>query len=98
VYAQNYKTHSNADHHSSRFRQRQKQREHADSNMLASRAAVRQAWAHARRCVSTLPPPPTSVEARRVVVTGLGAVSPLGVGAHHAWNALLAGATGLKVR
>lgn len=32
---------------------------------------------------------------RRVVVTGLGIVCPLGVGVKNAWNALLAGKSGV---
>ncbi|KAJ2822032.1 Mitochondrial beta-keto-acyl synthase [Coemansia erecta] len=33
--------------------------------------------------------------ARRVVVTGLGIVSPVGVGVTHAWNSILAGRSGI---
>jgi 3-oxoacyl-[acyl-carrier-protein] synthase II len=33
---------------------------------------------------------------RRVVVTGVGLLSPLGLGAEHSWNKLLAGASGAK--
>ena len=37
----------------------------------------------------------SAVRARRVVVTGFGAVCPLGNGALFAWNRLLAGESGI---
>lgn len=40
--------------------------------------------------------PPPSIPTRRVVVTGLGLVTPLGVGLHHVWEALTAGKTAVR--
>ncbi|KAK7867851.1 hypothetical protein R5R35_003523 [Gryllus longicercus] len=37
----------------------------------------------------------SSVKRRRVVITGLGVVSPLGCGVHHAWKNLLEGGCGI---
>ena len=39
---------------------------------------------------------PPATEPRRVVVTGLGLVSPLGVGVQRSWEALLAGHVGTQ--
>ena len=33
---------------------------------------------------------------RRVVITGVGAVTPIGVGAKNTWNSLVKGKSGLK--
>eukprot|EP00941_MAST-03F_sp_MAST-3F-sp1_P006038 g6038.t1 len=41
-------------------------------------------------------PPPLSLPCRRVVVTGLGVVSPLAVGAQRTWELLVSGASGVK--
>lgn len=40
--------------------------------------------------------PPPAALSRRVVVTGLGVVSPLAVGTAATWERLLAGATGVR--
>lgn len=45
---------------------------------------------------STLPPPPTYAQ-KRVVVTGMGLVTPLGCTVQGAWTNLLAGKSGVKV-
>lgn len=49
----------------------------------------------ARRWFGTLPPVPSRPPPRRVVVTGVGIVSPLGVGREHVWSRLCAGHSGV---
>lgn len=48
-----------------------------------------------RRHLHLFPPPPT-VPQHRVVVTGLGCVTPLGCGTQFAWKRLLEGASGVR--
>lgn len=40
--------------------------------------------------------PLPAVQQRRVVVTGIGMVTPLGVGVHDSWQGLIAGRTGVR--
>lgn len=40
---------------------------------------------------------PPAVQPRRVVVTGMGAVTPLGVGVARSWDALLGSRSGVQV-
>ncbi|MFD1722953.1 beta-ketoacyl-[acyl-carrier-protein] synthase family protein [Amnibacterium endophyticum] len=43
-----------------------------------------------------VPPSPSSGSSRQVVVTGLGAISPIGATAEESWSELLAGASGAR--
>ena len=36
------------------------------------------------------------MEKRRVVITGMGVVSPVGIGTEEFWNALMAGKSGIR--
>src|SRR5688572_27229090 len=53
-------------------------------------------WRDSYRLTEMRPDKPGGHFMRRVVVTGLGLVTPLGVGVSHAWTQLLAGRSGVK--
>mmetsp|Transcript_31420 Transcript_31420/g.54224 ORF Transcript_31420/g.54224 Transcript_31420/m.54224 type:complete len:447 (+) Transcript_31420:23-1363(+) len=42
-----------------------------------------------------LPPPPSSIQLHRVVVTGIGIVSPLAVGTEETWRKIISGKSGI---
>ena len=49
------------------------------------------------RTFASVPAPPTSVPTRRVVVTGVGLVTPLGIGVDRTWGRLVKGECGVTV-
>ena len=80
-------------------------RRNRTNNIMTAAAAARRATQPltsfklsraASSASSALPPPPATMPRRRVVVTGVGLVSPLGVGAERAWRRVLAGRCGVR--
>jgi 3-oxoacyl-[acyl-carrier-protein] synthase II len=63
--------------------------------MLAARREAT-AWARSLSTLSFAPPPP--IPPRRVVVTGMGAVTPFGVGVGRAWENVLNSQCAIEVR
>jgi len=68
---------------------------HSFSSAASSTAATPAAPSHSSSASLSLPPPPPPGRLRRVVVTGLGCVTPLGCGADLLFSRLMAGHTGV---
>lgn len=72
----------------------------SNSSIQTAPCSGRSSWAHSSQSAPQHAPDPfgdpPALPQRRVVVTGIGMVTPLGVGVADSWQSLLAGRTGVR--